>query len=590
MMRRVFLIFHLRWMLFKNSLRTKSNWLEAGTGIFVALVVGIFDISVGIGLGLIAYVFYGRDVFTELITCVLAGISIMWLCIPVLTASFGDQMDAVRFRIYPLSMTEVLAIDLILGLVDPAGLLVIPLLVGLLGGVAARSLHMASIAGLFLLIFYIFNLALSRYVQRLIGSFFSTRRRKEILGLIVFLLLFVPQMLLTFNSPGRSRYRPQQPSAQQKGENPDRQTDRLRQIGKVATYLAWTPPGITARTIGDGPGEPTGKAILLFAAAVAFCLAAVVLEYQRVAREYSGRESYWQRRAARRRPPEHRPSVGAERHGPVTRPVPAVTKTNQDTAVILEPASRVLSWIPPEVMAMAAKDARYLYRSPRALLMFIAPLFACLIFVIPRTEFGAARIGSNYQIPLLVFYALFANSSQIFNNSFSFDWHGARLYFFSPVRGQDVLRGKNLAATAACLLQLAAVIILYLILTRSFPLQGLVSGLLILGVALPFDLTVGNYLSVLYPRGVDFSKVYGRAYSGVSAIVSLASTAVLFLAVGLGPLLAWTTGSLAIQYATLAGECALSISAYFYFLKPAGRLLEGRPEKFLQALLAAKQS
>ena len=601
-MSHVYLIIHLRWMLFRNSLRSKRNWFEAGTAAFVALVFAAFDLMTSVGLGVLAYALYGKSYFGQLMTCLLAGISLMWLCVPVLTASLSDQMDAVRFRIYPLTIREVLAIDLLLGLIDPAGLMVIPLLGGLFVGCAARSPGTIPLMIAFLLVFYIFNLALSRYIQRLIGAFFASRRRKEVLALFIFILLFMPQILISLNSRRHESYQRGRPA--QPYQPYEQEVERLKRVGKLADYLTWTPPGITGRTIGEGDQQPVGATLILFLAALAFASAAVALEYERVGREYSGRESFWQRRARTRVlapgpkqavPARHRETrYPTDAHRPFGPPAATGAGPARATPISLAAPDAVTTLfgvpIPRDVLAIAVKDLRYLYRSPRALLMFIAPLGACIILALPRGDIGLSKLASSYQIPLLIFYALFANSSQMLNNSFSFDRDGAKLYFMSPVKGRDVLTGKNLAAVAVCLMQVAAILVLYVCLTGGLPLDGFINGLLVLGVALPFDLAIGNHLSIFFPRSVDFSKVYGKNYSSLSALMGFISAAVLAGVVAIAPIAGYASGSHAVQYAILAGECLVSIAFYLFFLKRTGKMLEERPEAFLQALLAVKQS
>jgi hypothetical protein len=590
-MKHVFLIFQLRWMLFKNSLRIKSNWLEVGTAFFVGAFAFILDVGAAFGLGALAYHFYGEPMFVEIFSCVLGGISIMWLFVPILTLTLGDQVDVVRFGIYPLTMRELMGIDVLLGLFDPVGMMAIPLLTGIGIGCAMRSPSRAALMAGMLLIFFLFNLILSRYIQRLIGSFFATRRRKEILGILILLLFFIPQILISINSPRRTQGRRAAPNQR---ADPDKQiAEGLERLARTSRYLAWTPPGIAARAVNDEPQRSAVALLLLVLIGSVFTGSVATLEYQRVRREFSGRASFWKRRMAAPKPAPAisagaPPAIAASRQpGPIGESS-AELKGQAPTDSWIESLGRILPGASAETLAVFEKDVRYLYRSPRALLMIVAPVLGCLIFVLPGTALGSVGPASEYKLTLLVFYCLFAASSQVFNNAFSFDSHGAKLYFMSPIRGADVLKGKNLAATCAIVLQIALVMILYRSLSGTLPITAALNALLVLAIALPFDLLVGNYLSVLYPKAMDFSKVYGRTYSGVSAFISLAAAVALAGVVALGPAVGWLTNSPVLQYSILTVELVISWTAYWIALRKAGRLLDTRGEAFLRSLLASK--
>ena len=582
-MNRVYLIFQLRWMLFKNSLRTRSNWFEVGTAIFVGTLAFIFDMGMAIGLGFLTYYSYDREWFVPVLTFILAGITLMWVFAPLFTLNLGEQLDAGRLRTYPFTANELFGIDLLLGLFDPFGLSAIPLMGGVVVGLTLRQPSNFVIAAGFLLILFLFNLALSRYVQRLIGAFFATRRRKELLGILFVILAFAPQILLNINRGNRISRR-NTPASQR--TEPDNVTAMMDRVTRTSRYLAWTPPGIAARAICSGPDRsdrsPAGL-LLLFIAGAGFTTAIVGLEYTRVDREFTGRESLLKRLRAAPRSGRLSPTAPAR---PARHSAPPVA-ANQ-TGSWIESLGRLVPGASPQSLAVFEKDLRYLYRSPRAMLMIGAPILACVIFVLPGAAMGAVGRASQYKLSVLVYYCLFAASSQVFNNSFSFDSHGAKLYFMLPVQGKEVLKGKNMAGAAAIFFQVALVMILYRTLSGVLPLLAVVNAVLTMAIALPALLMIGNYLSVLYPKAMDFGKVAGRTYSGVAALMSFAAAGALALIIGAASLAGWLTGSLALQYGLLGLEFAIAAIAYGRSLDSAGRLLQTKAEPFMKSLLTVK--
>ncbi|MGH9760228.1 MAG: hypothetical protein ACREDR_47145, partial [Blastocatellia bacterium] len=164
------------------------------------------------------------------------------------------------------------------------------------------------------------------------------------------------------------------------------------------------------------------------------------------------------------------------------------------------------------------------------------------------------------------------------------DWHGAKLYFTSPARGRSILIGKNLAISACVTIQALVIAGAFSLFSGPVTLTGTVNAVFVFAIVLPINLAIGNYLSVMYPRGIDFSKIYGRSYSGVSALIGLAALPGLLLVLGIGPVLGWLLGSHLIVYGVFAAEMLLALGVYAVNLKRSGVLLEGRPEQFLEGL------
>jgi hypothetical protein len=129
-------------------------------------------------------------------------------------------------------------------------------------------------------------------------------------------------------------------------------------------------------------------------------------------------------------------------------------------------------------------------------------------------------------------------------------------------------------------------VVLFRIFTGQLEPVAVIHAVFAFAIAAPLSLAVGNYLSVLYPRAVDFSKVYGRSYSHISQFVMVVDLPLMAIVVGAGPVLGLLLDSPSLTYAILGVETVLAVAVYWAGLGNAGRLMESRAESFLGSLVA----
>src|SRR5215831_396444 len=194
-MKRVLLILKLRWMLFRNSLRSKGGCSELVSAMLLGLLLVPMDLILSALLGFVVYELYGKDIFVPSVSCILAGITLAWQLIPLMTASLGSDANIERFRQYPLSTRELFAVDLALGAFDPVALLAYPALASVLAGALLRSPGNMPLAVVSMGTFAAFNVILSRYLHRLINLLLSSRKRREVVAVLIFLILLSPQII-----------------------------------------------------------------------------------------------------------------------------------------------------------------------------------------------------------------------------------------------------------------------------------------------------------------------------------------------------------------------------------------------------------
>lgn len=582
-MKHLFLILKLRWMLFKNSIRSKGGSSELIAAILLGLLLVPADLVLSGLLAVIVYGLYNKALFVPAITCILAAITLVWQLMPLMTASLGSDTDIDRFRQYPFSTRDLFGIDLVLGGFAPISLLVYPSVVAVLAACIARSPANLPLAVISIGLFTVFNVALSRYAHRLISALLSNRKRREIVAVLIFLLVLAPQFIISLSSRDRNR------SIRDHNTNASETIDKTeKRIQAVAGYLVWLPPGLAARNLRAGTEALGITNWLALLAAVGFVLGIGTLEYSRLIRDYYGRAPGPIRRSGKQRQSNQSNTVPIqgglvlEGNG---QPIDAAASPSRVSGFSL--VDVFLSWLEPATTAVLEKEIRYLYRSPRAFLIFIGPLLGTVVFITPTRLGSITAQADDYRLAVIVLYSIILDT-QFFSNAFGFDWHGAKLYFLAPINGRSVLIGKNLAALSIMCVQIALIMIIFSVFNGWIGPIALVHAGFAFVIAAPLSLALGNYLSVLYPRAVDFSKVYGRSYSGISQLVMFLDLPLMALIAGAGPVLGWILDSPTVTYAVFGIEAVVAALVYWVTIGSAGRLMDGRAEGFLQSLVVRK--
>jgi hypothetical protein len=600
-MKHVVLIVKLRWMLFRNSLRSKSGWAELVSAVLLGLLLVPMDLVLSSGVFAAVYYLYGKPLLVPVMSCILAAVTLAWQLIPLLTASLGSDLDIEKFRPYPLSTRELFAIDLALGSFDPVALLAYPSLVAVVIACGARSTAALPPALISVGLFTGFNIILSRYVHRLIGALLANRKRREIIAVVVLLLLFSPQVIVSLTSHRRAA------DISDRRGGGEQAIDRTRKtIVAAGEYLAWLPPGVAARNLSLSLDEISIMGWLAMLGAAGFTIAAGWAEYARLVRDYYGRAPRRGRRRAEARRDQGAGQVQWEEGvilqagndltagGPVVgvekgaSRLPALRRWLPEGASGISRFSaldRLLPWLPLASTAILEKEIKYFFRSPRAFLIFIGPLLGTIILIVPGQVGSLTARAQSYRLAIIVLYTVLLDT-QFFSNAFGFDWHGAKLYFMAPISGKSILIGKNMAATTIMCVQVIAIGMLFSVFTGQLGPRAIVDAMFAFAIGVPLNLVVGNYLSVLYPRAVEFSKVFGRSYSHLSQLVLLINLPLMALLVGAGPVLGAILDSVSVTYAIFTAETVLALVVYAATLGSAGRLLEGRAETFLQSLAA----
>jgi hypothetical protein len=245
-----------------------------------------------------------------------------------------------------------------------------------------------------------------------------------------------------------------------------------------------------------------------------------------------------------------------------------------------------LSFVPGEIMAVAAKDLHYLFRSvPGKFNLFVMPVF--VIFM--AFSFGRQAHESVMGIDpknlmlfgMLMYSALFSNN--FFHNAFAWEGNGIKSYFLSPVPMQRIILGKNIA-----LWMYAALLFMICMGTWSvlveIPKPGIViSGVLLYGIAIAMFTIEGNIVSIMFPVGRDISAMKNSMSQTATllSLLSLSVTAAVIAALLFIPMLMDLPF---LQPVFLLIFFVIQAIAYSFILRRAAKLLESRKERLIAAL------
>jgi hypothetical protein len=185
-----------------------------------------------------------------------------------------------------------------------------------------------------------------------------------------------------------------------------------------------------------------------------------------------------------------------------------------------------------------------------------------------------------------VAYSLLALTNISFN-LFGNDGVGVQLYFVAPVEFRTVLRGKNLALAVLIAAEIVVVFLAAALVDR--PPAVALAAATVAGMAFASLCTfaAGNFISLTFPRKVDFSRMGKQGLRGVGSMVALAveggAVAIAGLAALAGILLHRPWLGVGLELVLTAAAAA----AYQYLLGAAEQLAGRQREALLAELSKA---
>ena len=441
---------HVATLLWVRGKLTLRGYARGGVARIVGLVLLLlFLLPVVGGLGVLSYFGYTslpREAATQLLFVVLALLYAIWAALPLLQYTLNEGLDVTKLQIYPVTLPEQMAALVLATFMDVGTLALIGFYVPIAFGWRATPTALAiTIAALVLA--YVHTIALSQLLIAALMGLLRSRRYRDI-SIVIFALLGASFSLLgQFVSPvvRASNFQ------------------ALAHI-QVDRYLQDTPPGMAARAIvlADGGAYALAGTWLLVLAGLALVVVACwgwILRRAVTTAETAGGTSRRERRRA-----AAAAAIAAAARAP--NGAGAATGSGVADSGVSDMPARRRGLLPGPVLAIAGKDARYLWRDPQLKASLLSSLFV-LVFVLLGDSGGSFTRGGFHLQPNAVLFAPVPTLIVALNlslNALGLERQGLQMLFLFPIRPLDIFIGKNLtvgivtfSAQAALALILAAV-------------------------------------------------------------------------------------------------------------------------------------
>ena len=482
------LIIELRWWLLRNSIRTARGQLEL-LGQTVAGVMGaLVTLAIGAGLGALAYAL-SQPKSKVGPAVVLWVVFVLWQFGPILLAASSVQFDFRGLLHFPLRFRSFWLLSVVYGVFDPtalgAFLWLACIAVGILAARPEAALGLLPVLMLFAAMNVLLNRAVFSWLERLLAR----RRARELAGVLFLLLLFSVQFLGPMLA--------------------ERYASGLKPLAVwLLPLVKLLPPGLAGHGVEGALRGEWAEVLGGAAGLIAYGLAFGLLFTFRLRAQYRGEELS-----------------------------EAIAPAAASKATATPEAGWALPGVSETISAVVEKELRYALRSGPMLLNLAIPvlivLFVAMTLTSPRLGNAAAfflRLA-DFLFPIAVLYSFLVLSNYIYN-VMAYDAQGTQLWFTAPVSIQDVLKGKNLAHAMLVGGEAALAGLVVTLLRGPPPLMVVLATLAALAVVLLANYTVGNLLSLYFPKRWQFGVLKQQRISGWNLLVSFLMASVVMGGVG----------------------------------------------------------
>jgi len=477
----------------------------------------------------------GRGIETEVaVSAIFFGIWQTWTAV-ALTLAERDTLDLKRFLVYPLPPGRIFAYGLFASAAgDPFALFWTVLLGGAFAGAAvARPGAWLALFALAIAIFIVATVAWVALLQELLGRLVRIRRARELAIALVYLGIV---LLIAFLAARTKR--------------------PIRELVSGLSWLQWVawPAALAAsaaRRLFTGHAAASLAPIAWLAAGAAatgwasFRLA--------LADALSGDDG----------------GRGRGRSSAASGGLP-------------------VAWFGARLAPLIEKEWQYLLRHPLALVMaLVIPAIAALVAWWASPHIPAEAGAVVAALPLFGF-ALYAHvvTQPFWLNGFGWDREGARLLFLAPIRLEDALAAKNLAAATLSWVIFAGCTVATVSVSGLPPGWVLAGGFALHAGLAPWLYAAGNVMTAANPIGAGFTLERGSRLPMLSGLVGMTVTSAAAGVFALPVLVALKLDVGWLLPPAWVGLGVIGFSVYRSTLPAAGRLVVRRREAILDAVCA----
>ena len=482
------LVIGVRWLIFRNGLRSRSEKAHLAGTVLLGFFIGV------ITLGAAVLICIGAFAITEsgnwlALSLMFWGIFSLWQVAPVLAAEMNPGFDGRNLLRFPLRFSAFFLMGAAYGVADPFALAGILWHLAIALGVTIARPELAGWAALAITISVIMNVLFNRLVFAWLERFLAKRRVKEIVT-VLFVMLAVSMQFSGI-------------LLQRRGQA---MKNALKNSSGVWSVL---PPALPGVVIEDASKDDLSGALRTAGLLSAYALVFGALYAIRVRAQYTGEDlgesaAPVREKTASKRAPVAAPAIAA----------PAIQQEGHRSQIVSA-----------QVAGIFVKELRYFYRNTMLMMNIFMPLvfiaFLSLTPGVPRRQGGPpffARFGNDFAYPVAVVYIVLLMMNFCPNN-LAYEGRGIERLFLAPIKFRDVMLGKNLFHGG--LLALEALMALVLVSVLGHPPRPVI--LLATWAALLFagliHLGVGNWLSLQFPRRFEFG-VRRQRPSGLTMLIS----------------------------------------------------------------------
>jgi hypothetical protein len=551
-MSQLFTLIWLKWRLLRNSLRSSKAVVNRAASILGMLVALAISLAVALGLGVIAYALSRPEALDEVFRqsaarelpdsaspefvffSILGVIYLMWATVP-LSIGGSKQFDAGKLLMYPITLRKLFAVDFISELTTLHSVFALPAALAICVGAGFGTGNLAG-ALLAAIPITLFGVALSKWLSTVIGSLVRRKRAKgetivALIGAVAGLGAAVAGQVAPI----------------------------LFRHAESFRSLRWTPPGVAASLLVGNTENDVVQYAVSFVTLSAYAIALIVA-------------SYWIARRA---------ALGVS------------GRRRQKAPVVAETASVYTGWQLPfvsaELSAIVEKELRYAMRNAQVRMMALMPLILIVIRAVNSRRWGTTPTAPNdfltYGSGLLatggVLY-VFLILAGLSCNQFAFEEGGMRTLILSPVDRRKILLGKNIALMVLALIFSLVLLVLNAIVFGDLNVADLLFILLSFIIFAAISSTIGNWLSIRFPKRMRFGKRLN--VSGVAGLLLVPMVIVMSTPPLAATLIGYFTRNFFYEYLALVILALMSVGFYFLVINLHGRTLARREIDILEAV------